>query len=185
MTMPYQSVHIGPALKRAREHSRLTQDELARLLGVDESVPSRWECVGSTRYTAVPGFRLPQLAEIFGLSVHELAPHAEAYGQMAQWLDSDEEDDHMVAQADELTDGLAESSYATVPPAPEIRYTLGDLSACSPVPGRPSAEWKVRCWHCHRSNAITRIDHQDACDRCGSRLRAEVKVTLLHGPFPE
>lgn len=174
-TNPYQSVHIGPALKTARERAGITQDELARRLGLDESVPSRWECVGSTRYTAVPGYRLPQLAQIFGMSVHDLAPHAEPFAPVAQWDDREDLEPRMLAEA---ANG-ASNGVSFEMAHPEVRYTVGDvLSKPSPVPGRPSTEWKVRCWKCRKVCTIDGgyADHSAQCSGCTAPLRADVRV---------
>jgi transcriptional regulator with XRE-family HTH domain len=59
---------LGAALRRARRDKDLTQDQIARLIGVDPTLVSQWE----TGRKAPPAGRLAALAEVLALDAKVL-----------------------------------------------------------------------------------------------------------------
>lgn len=59
---------IGARIREARKSAKLTQQELARKLGVSRTTVTMWE----TEKNTPPTRMLPAIAEIMGCSVDEL-----------------------------------------------------------------------------------------------------------------
>lgn len=66
-------------LKAWREHRKLTQEQLANILGIGHSNVSRWETGGHGLRTK----RLRQLAEIYGITVEQLLAGPQMTEQLA------------------------------------------------------------------------------------------------------
>lgn len=161
-----ESHFIGPRLKSARERLGYSQADLAKAVGVDPAMVSRWEFSESTRYTPVPADRLVLLAQYLDVDVHFLAPNAN--GALTAMMDG---------VAKPLVNRPAMARYAT-----------SEVSSPSPVPGRPertaNGEYRLRlrCPSCHKHNEVLSADPSQLpreCLGCGLQLRARVKVTLL------
>lgn len=177
------SVLIGPQLREARIRAGLKQSEVATMLGVDESLPSRWECPSSTRYKPVPGHHLAQLASILGTTVEHLAPEAvamQAYAvatatPQAEALPDPPYEPEPTPLFVELADWRSD---ATVSSTGSVYFTTGGTDAPSQVPGRPSGNWTIRCWQCRKLSAVDPTANMPLCGHCAAPLRARVRVTV-------
>jgi transcriptional regulator with XRE-family HTH domain len=186
-----QSVLLGPRIKHYRQQAGLSQAEVARRLGCTPSMPSRWECEQATRYSPVPGGRLPALADLFNVPLEELAPEAMlVQTSRGGWADALDQPANACGAA-----WAAPSPAAPADQPPEgvwlshgtLQFTTSATLAAempSPVPGRPDAQrpWRIRCWRCCHlvvvETAATRAG-TPLCDWCAAPLRARTRVTTV------
>lgn len=61
-------IHLGDNISRLRHQKKITQEELARFMGVTKASVSKWE----TNQSLPDILLLPQLASFFDISVDEL-----------------------------------------------------------------------------------------------------------------
>lgn len=215
-----RSVQLGDRLRQARLNAPrppmlagragpgphgmgLRQSEVARLLGVDPAMPSRWEGINKegekvTRPLPVPGSRLPVLAAILSTTIEELAPEAieprsvgvqTAVIQEATGVPTGE-------PASDLDDGASYDSLETYEVDVDgedtcmgigqmhmlIYSTNAGSDGPSPVPGRPSGQWRIRCWQCGHMvdvGGTYTLGGRPLCDWCGVAVRAAVTLTRL------
>jgi len=166
--------YIGPQLRAARERAGMKQTELARLLGVDPAMVSRWEFVYSTRYVPVPIKHVLALASHLNVPLADLTPGQEPSPPPRR------------PQLRRVPD---EPSPPPPPDKESSRPTqLPAEFAPSPVPGRPtkllSGEFRVklRCPWCRYLNtglAERPTDLPIECLKCGARMRATVTVSRI------
>lgn len=186
----YPSLYVGPALRTLRQRAGMRQSEIARHLGIDSSIPSRWEGYDSThagqttRYKPVPGKYFLALTTLLGCTIGELAPEL-APPVVVDWTSS--------ATTYQVT--LPASAYGSA----TMSYTgAGTISGYTlgggittyvppPVPGLPPetlrerGEWRRHCPnpHCHKAfieNAVRRAPL--VCDACATPVRAQTAVTV-------
>lgn len=172
----YPSVHLGNHLRFLRVRAGYTQGELARRLGVDAAMTSRWECESSTRFRPVPGHHFQRLSELLEVPLGELtgsviveAPAVTVFGPPLG-IDDLQGDTPVVPQDQPVV-------RRDLPR--QIRYTSdGADSRAMPAPGRPGMRpWRIACWNCHVRNEIADPDDHDVlCSSCSERLRARVTV---------
>ena len=78
---------IGERIKHHRKRLGMTQEQLAERMGVTPQAVSKWE----TNQSCPDISALPQLAELFGISVDELLGKEPAH--RAEVVDGDDDDD--------------------------------------------------------------------------------------------
>src|SRR5215216_4471782 len=193
------SQFIGPQLKAARERAGLKQSEIARQLGVDPAMVSRWEFIPSTRYVPVPSRHFEPLAFLLNVDIEELVPGLRR-PIVARPLVLPEPTCNGVAKPT-----ILEPNVEVPPPQDEEvgeqmsssfsqeTYSTGSTSTSmpsspSPVPGRvgPPNEkgeyrLRLRCPWCRTMNVSYSADHSELpsdCSACGRRMRAQVTVTI-------
>ncbi|HEY1292894.1 MAG TPA: helix-turn-helix transcriptional regulator [Chloroflexota bacterium] len=181
----YPSLYVGPALRMLRMRAGVRQSEIARHLGVDSSIPSRWEGFDSThngqttRYKPVPGKYFEPLASLLRCSVGDLAP--ELLEQSNGTTTS------CAFMATTTANGLAHGqTIATI-----SGYMVGGAMTTtpSPVPGMPPEDlralgmWRRWCPKCKKvflESADVRAPY--VCDVCEAPVRAHVTVTSPTSP---
>jgi len=168
--------YIGPQLRAARERAGMKQTDLARLLGVDPAMVSRWEFVYSTRYVPVPLKHVFALANHLNIPLGDLAP-----GQQAP---PPPKPTRLARVPDEAPTPPPEPANGRLRPVTQLPAEF----APSPVPGRPTRlvsgqfRVKLRCPWCRYLN--TGLSDQPTnlpvkCLKCGARMRATVTVARI------
>lgn len=178
----YPSLFVGPALRAARLRAGLRQSDLARYLGVDSSLPSRWEGFDpihngmTTRYRPVPGKYFAPLTDLLKCSLEELSPDL---GVAANgW--------HSLQSVTSTASAVATTSVSVTHAATMSGYTLGGVVQEKPnrQPGRPPAElvaagqWRRHCPGCRKTYLESMSQRAPLlCDACGAPVRAMSSVT--------
>lgn len=188
----YPSLLTGPSLRDARLRANKRLGDVARYLGLDSSVPPRWEGdKGSTRYKPLPGKYIEPLAQFFSCSVYDIAPQLKEMDlptHSHQAGDFDEQD-FMLATAGcglggqmySANASASSMSYSTIP-----SYISGSMDTPSPPPGLPPeemrqrGEWRLRCSSCG-TVYVERLEQRAPlqCSNCGAALRARTHVSRV------
>ena len=167
-----KSQFLGPQLRAARERVGLNQTQLARLLGLDPAMISRWEFIYSTRYVPVPARHWEALAFHLNMTVEELVV-------------SPPDPPPPPPPEPPMLATPAPSFTPPTPIPPPLRFP--EPEARSPVPGRPQQlidgtfRVRLRCPWCRFLNSETAAQPSALpthCSNCGARMRALVTVTI-------
>lgn len=179
----YPSLFVGPALRAARLRVGVRQSEIARYLGVDSSLPSRWEGYDTqhdgqtTRYKPVPGKYFEPLASLLHCAVTDLAPEL-GLADEPVWNGSNGTTSASMSQ---MSGGKVHSGTIS-------GYTLGGFSfgnLPTPGPGRPPSElqatgqWRRKCPGCRKiflESLTARAPF--VCDSCHTPVRAHTSITV-------
>lgn len=185
----YHSQFIGPQLRAARDQVGMKQAELARRLGVDPAMVSRWEFVASTRYVPVPVHHFEALALHLHVSIDELIPGLRLNNLEVTTPNSTI---HLPPPEANGVDHSAPPTESPITPhpagSPPTFQSVLPMVRDVAMPGRLGAanedglyRLRLRCPWCRTLNVTLSADPHalpSLCLGCGGQMRALVVVNI-------